>query len=408
MHTADIVVIGAGAAGLAAAQAVRAAGRGVLVLEARHRLGGRAWTIRDAAGFPLDLGCGWLHSAPENDWAAIAQAGGFTLDRTPAPWQRATAEVNFGAAEQREFRAAMARFYGRVKHAADGPDRVAFELLAPGCRWNALLNAVSTYANAVELDRLSVVDYARYHDTGVNWRVVEGYGALVAAHGIGLDVRLGSPATSIDHSGSQLRVATPRGTVEASAVILAVPPTLLADEALRIHPALPAKIAAAEALPLGTADKLFLHVDKADELPVESRLLGAVDRIGTGNYHLRPFNRPVIEAYYGGALARELEAGGADAFVSFAQEELARALGANIRNRLRFAAVSAWSQDPYARGSYSYARVGQAAARAALAAPVDNRLFFAGEATSRHDFSTAHGAYRTGLRAAQEALAASR
>jgi monoamine oxidase len=407
MQEVDAVVVGAGAAGLAAAQRLRSAGHSVLVLEARSRTGGRAWTVRDRSGQALDLGCGWLHSGPENDWAAIAEDRGFSVDKLPAPWQRPSLDVNFSAAEQRDFRAAMARFYQRVEEAADeADDRPAAALLEPGCRWNPLLNAVSTYANAVELDALSVHDFNRYHDPGVNWRVAEGYGALVQAYGAGLDVRLDSPVTLIDHSGPRVRIETPHGAIAARAVVLAAPPTVLAAETLRLFPALPDKLAAAHALPLGTADKLFLRIDEAEDLPVESRLLGATDRAGTGNYHLRPFGRPLIEAYYGGRLARDLEAGGEAAFTEFARDELAAAFGTGIRKRLHCVAVSAWARDPYALGSYSYARVGAADARAALAAPVDRRLFFAGEATSPHDFSTAHGAYRTGLRAAGEALAA--
>jgi monoamine oxidase len=114
----------------------------------------------------------------------------------------------------------------------------------------------------------------------------------------------------------------------------------------------------------------------------------------------------VIEGYFGGALARGLEAEGADAFTAFAIDQLAAHLGADIRKRLAPIAVSSWARDPYARGSYSYAKPGHSPARVALATPVDGRLFFAGEACSKHDFSTAHGAYRTGIRAAEDAMAA--
>jgi monoamine oxidase len=181
-----------------------------------------------------------------------------------------------------------------------------------------------------------------------------------------------------------------------------VPASVIAAGALPFRPALPDKTAAAEALPLGLANKLFLRVDMADDLPLERRVYGAVDRASTGSYHLRPFGRPLIEGYFGGALARELETQGDAAVAAFAIDELAAQLGSDIRARLTPLVVSAWSRDPFARGSYSYATPGQAAARAALAAPVDERLFFAGEAVSARDFSTAHGAYRTGVAAAEQ------
>jgi len=129
-------------------------------------------------------------------------------------------------------------------------------------------------------------------------------------------------------------------------------------------------------------------------------------RAGTGTYHLRPFGRPQIEAYYGGQLAHDLEAGGARAFFDFAVSELVGLLGSDFVRRVKPMHIHLWAADPYARGSYSYAVPGAADCRAALAAPVDERLFFAGEACSRHDFSTAHGGYLTGVVAADQAIAA--
>jgi monoamine oxidase len=404
MHDCDVVVIGAGAAGLAAAQRVWAAGRWVLVVEARGRVGGRALTSR-AHGFPLDLGCGWLHSADENEWTGIATRRGCAIDRTPPPWSMAAHDVGFPVADQSEFRADISAFYRRVAAAADDPvDRPAAELLPPGGRFNALINAISTYANGIELAELSVQDFARYHDSGVNWRVVEGYGALIAGFAAGLDVALECAVSAIDHSGSRLRVVTAKGDLSASAVIVTVPPGLIAAGTLRFVPDLPAKRAAAQGLPLGLADKVFLRIDRPELLPPERRLFGAVDRTATGSYHLRPFGRPLIEGYFGGRFARELEEAGEGALAQQAIDEIVARLGGDMRAHLTPVVATAWAREPLSLGSYSYAMVGHASARAALAAPVDGRLFFAGEACASVDFSTAHGAYRTGLAAADAAL----
>jgi monoamine oxidase len=402
MHEADVIVIGAGAAGIAAAQTLASNRLSVAVLEARDRIGGRAWTAH-IAGLPLDLGCGWLHSADENEWSAIAEKLGLAIDPTPPPWSRRALEAGFPLAEQSDYAAAWARFYARLAQAAEAKtDRPASDFLEPGCRWNAMLNALSSYINGVELDRLSVADFGNYHDSGVNWRVVAGYGTLIETFARGLDVTLDCPVTVLDHSGRRVRAVTARGEIVGRAAIIAVPPSVLACEALRIEPALPDKLEAADALPLGLADKVFLRIDAPHDFPAEARLFGATDRVATGSYHLRPFGRPVIEGYFGGAFAQELE--DEDAFASFAIEQIAALLGENVRKRLHPLAASAWRRDPFARGSYSYAKVGHGHARAALAAPVDNRLFFAGEACSRNDFSTAHGAYRTGVKAADDAI----
>jgi monoamine oxidase len=407
MSELDVVVIGAGAAGLAAAQRLATARLSIRVLEARNRLGGRAWTLRDPAGLPIELGCGWLHSADENEWCIVAATLRFALDRTAPRWRSQWNNVGFPAADQDDYREASARFYDRLDAAGEAEtDQPGDRFLEPGCRWNALINAISTYINGVELDQLSARDFWRYRDSGVNWRVVEGYGTLVAASGAGLDITLDCPATVIDHGGRLIRIETPRGELSARAVIVTVPTDVLAAGMPRFLPELPAKTAAAAALPLGLADKLYLRLDGAEEFPGDSHLYGAVDRVRTGSYHLRPLGRPLVEGYFGGALARDLEQEGEAAFASFAIDQLAALLGGDIRKRLHPIAASAWARDPYARGSYSHAKPGQADERLVLAAAVDQRLFFAGEACSSEDFSTAHGAYRSGVSAAEQVISA--
>jgi monoamine oxidase len=158
-------------------------------------------------------------------------------------------------------------------------------------------------------------------------------------------------------------------------------------------------------LPLGLADKVYLAVERAEELPLETRLFGRSDRTETGAYHLRPFGRPIVEGYFGGRFARELEESGEGAFAACAIDEIASHLGEGIRARLKPLTVSRWSLDPFATGSYSHALPGRAGSRAILAQPVDGRLFFSGEACSAESFSTAHGAYETGEAAAEAALA---
>jgi monoamine oxidase len=376
------------------------------MLEARSRLGGRAWTASHD-GFPLDLGCGWLHSADQNPWARIAKSAGFTIDRTPAPWTRDDGDLSFAEGEEEDFDTAAERFYARVAEAEKrGLDVAAAEFLEPNGRWNALLNAISTYANGAELDVVSVIDSARYEDTGVNWRVVEGFGAAIAAHGANLPVVLDCTVTRIDHTGKSIRIESSRGDVNARVVILTVPTTLVASEAIRFAPALPDKVEAAIGLPLGLADKVVLALDTPETVQAETRLFGRTDRVGIGAYHLRPFGRPLIEGFFGGRLARELEQEGEGALPAFAIDELAAQLGNDLRARLKPLAATAWSRDPLAGGSYSHALPGKAGAREVLAGPVDGRLFFAGEATSASSFSTAHGAYETGVRAAEEAIAA--
>src|SRR5215469_5071370 len=181
MSEADVIVIGAGAAGLGAARRLATAGVAVDVVEARNRVGGRAWTARDPSGLPIELGCAWLHSADENELSGLALRSGLTIDKTRPPWRTQIDDVGFTPADQASFRAALGQLFARLDEAGEAEgDQPAHRLLDPGSRWNPLLNATSTYMNGVELDRLSVRDFFRYHDTGVNWRIVEGYGSLTA------------------------------------------------------------------------------------------------------------------------------------------------------------------------------------------------------------------------------------
>ena len=402
----EVVIVGGGAAGIAAGRRLCQAGIQCLVVEARQRLGGRAWTILDGTGLAIDLGCGWLHSADRNPWGEIARAQGRSIDQTAPPWTQPALEIGFLRSEQQDFGAAIAAFFARLdRRCEDEPDAAAAVLLEAGCRWNNLINAVSTYISGVELDRLSVRDFGHYDDSGVNWRVVEGYGSTIAGHGADLPVRLDCAVRRIDHGARRLRIETAGGTIEADQAIVTIPSTLIAEERVQFTPALPDKIEAALGLPLGLADKMFLSLAGAEEFEKDARLFGRIDSTATGAYHFRPFGRPQIEAYFGGKLAHDLEAGGESAFFDFAVAELTALLGTAFARRISPIHIHRWGIDPFSRGSYSFALPGRADCRRTLAEPVDDRLFFAGEACSRGDFSTAHGAFLTGVAAADRVIA---
>jgi monoamine oxidase len=403
MSEVDVAVIGAGSAGIAAARRLVAAGHvSVLVVEARDRAGGRAWTV-EADGLPMDLGCEWLHSADRNVLAPLAEQLGFAINHGRPGWTMRLRYSGESEAAEADWLAEREAYYWAVHRAAQEPeDRPCSSVLRPGGRWNVLIDATSTWANAVELEYLSVKDNDRYEDSGINWRLHRGYGRLLATLADGLPIAY-TPATRIDHRGTALSIVTSRGTVTARRVIVAVPTAIIAEERLVFDPPLPDKLAAAAGLPLGLADKLFFEFD-GEDLP-ERYLIGSTRRRETMSYQLRPFGRPRINCFFGGRFAAGLERDGFEAMVAFATDELAGLLGNAVRRRLRPLAASFWRQDEFARGSYSYALPGHADDRARLAAPVDDRLFFAGEACSLNFFSTAHGAYETGSAAAEAALA---
>ncbi|AQR72709.1 NAD(P)/FAD-dependent oxidoreductase [Sphingomonas sp. LM7] len=405
MNEVNVAVIGGGAAGIAAARTLADAGVETLILEASDRLGGRAHTVQ-VDNMPLDLGAGWLHSAEHNPWVGIAESSGFTVDRTLPRWREQWRDLGFSTPERTDAGKAYEAFDRRMRDDPPASDRAA-DALAPGCEWNGYLDALSGYINGAGNAEVSIRDYLAYDDaaTETDWRVVQGYGALVAAHAAAIRTRFSAPVTAIDSSDQLLRISTRQGTIRARSAIVTVSTNVLARGAIRFDAAHDAVLHAASRLPLGLADKLFLAIDGDAEMDANAHLLGNPRAAITGTYTLWPFGRPVVEVMFGGEGAKAMEAAGLDGADAFALDELCGLLGSGWRKRLRLVAGSAWGRTDHILGSYSHALPGEADARRVLAEPVDPRIRFAGEACSPTEFSTVHGAYKTGVAAAKSLLA---
>ena len=398
----DVAIVGAGAAGIAAATRLKQAGVSALMIEARDRVGGRAHTIA-AAGDVIDLGCEWLHSADKNVLVKVAEEHGFTVDKGTPGWS-GPASVGLPSRDHAEYRKALEDFFDAVEEAAaSGKDRAASDLLPKNSRWEMLLRAVATYYSGTELEKISIIDFDNYEDTRINWTVREGYGAMIAGAAKGLPVVFDCAVTKIDHSGKTVKLETKQGTIEARAAIVCAPTPLIAEGAIRFDPALPDKQAAAAGLPLGVANKIFFEIDGDFSYP-RGHFYGATDRVETISFDLFPRGRKMLSGFVGGAFAVELEKGGPAAAEAEARRQISTMLGADANKHLRFLRTTAWRSDPFARGGYSSALPGHASDRATLAAPVDGRLFFAGEACSKIHFSTTHGAWETGVTAAEDYL----
>jgi monoamine oxidase len=395
----EVAIVGGGASGIAAARRLVERGHSVLVLEALSRLGGRAHTI-ELHGSPFDLGCGWLHSAERNPLAALAEAQGRPLDRSEGAWRRQLHDIDFPEKDQNAAWSAYVRLGDRLRRAPPPSDR-AGDAVARDDPWRPFLDGLSSFLNGVELDQLSVRDFLAYDDAAseTNWRLPGGYGAFIGDQAAGLPVALGTRVTSVVE-GDGVELETDRGTIRARAAIVSVSSNVLARGDIRFSPAIDDHLQAASRLPLGLANKVFLAMSEPDAVPAESHLLGQLDRAGTGSYYLRPFGRPVIEAFLGGALARDLEAAGDAAAIDFVSRELGDLLGGDFVRSLTPLAVTGWGREPTIGGSYSHAEPGHASARAVLARPAGARLCFAGEACSPRDYSTAHGAWQSGVAAA--------
>jgi monoamine oxidase len=403
----DVVIVGGGAAGIGAARRLAASGRSALLLEATARLGGRAWTY-EVAGLPLDLGCGWLHSADRNVWVQIAKAAGVAIDRRHPAWRDQYHDLGFTAAEQAAAHQAFGAWMERMATSPPASDR-AFDAVPPDGVWTAYLEALSGFISGAKLEELSAADYMAYDSaaTDINWHVPSGYGALIASSmPATVTLRLATPVAAITLDAHGVTLATRAGSVRARAAILTVSTAVLAQDAIRLPAALEPWREAARVLPLGRNEKLFLEISGESAFAPETHVLGDPRDARTGSYYIRPFGRPVIECFVGGDGGRLVEENGPAAGFSFAIDQIAALFGSAIRKQLRPLVASGWSRMTYVRGSYSYALPGHAAAREVLARPFEQRIFFAGEATNLSDFSTAHGAHDSGTRAAEQAIAA--
>lgn len=400
---ATTLVVGGGAAGIAAARRLHDAQHDVLLVEASSRLGGRARTVEVTASgqtMAVDYGCGWLHSADRNPWVDIGRAAELTIEASDPHWRQQWRDIGFSATDQQAFAAAYDRWDAAVHASLGGKDAPLSDFIARDDRWRPMLDAISGYANGAPLTAVSAHDWAAYDDaaTDRNWSVRQGYGALVVGHAVGVPVRLDTPVTRIDATGRRLAIHTAAGVIEADHVIVTVSTAALPQ--ITFDPPLPDKMDAAADLPLGIADKIFIAVDDPP-WGEQAHLIGNPFSATTASYRLSPFGWPIVEAFVGGSLATQLRG---DDSCAFAIEELVSLLGNDWRRRLHPIAATDWAGEAFVHGSYSHARVGRRGARDTLAAPIDDRIFFAGEACSSHDFSTAHGAYATGVAAADAIL----
>ncbi len=405
----DVVIIGGGAAGIAAARRLATKDIPTLLLEASQRIGGRAHTV-NVAGHALDLGCGWLHSADRNPWVGIAEASGFAVERRRSAWNQQYRDLGFSPEDQDASDEAYAAWHGRLMRDPPQSDCAA-DALEPGGVWNGYLQAISGYISGAGLEQLSIADYLAYDtaSTRYNWRVPAGYGTLIAASlPPGIALRLATPVEAINLEAAGVTIATRAGSINARTTILTVSTAVIVGGTIRLPPELDDWHHAAASLPLGRNEKLFLEIVRDSPFEPETHAIGDPRNPRTGSYYIRPFGRPVIEGFFGGDGAEVLAEHGPAAGFAYAIEELAALFGSDVRRSLRPLAVSNWSRMDHIGGGYSYALPGRAEARVTLARPFDRRLFFAGEATHRHDFSTAHGAYQSGVRAADEVMDALR
>jgi monoamine oxidase len=406
--TFDVAVIGAGAAGIAAARRLTELGRTVTIVEAAGSVGGRASTDNRTFGFPFDRGCYWLHSSAQNPLKLHAEQLNIRyIAGAPAP--RFVCAGNWlDADESKACAAAIDAAFVRIAAAGHaGEDRAAAELLNPADPFHPAFVSEFVVKQGVVPEQGSTLDFARYVWTGEDLPVVGGLGNLIGRLGQGFAVSLANPASLIDRRATdRIRIETELGTVEARTVIVTVSTGVLRSDAIRFLPALPDRhLAAIEALPMGHCNKIALAFTSSVLGDVANGIVVPLGNPGDATeLVLRPDGNEMAIALVSGPFGRALAEAGSPAMIDYLVERLAELFGSRIRTALAPARATVdWDRDPFVRGYVSAALPGRADARIDLAQPVDGRLFFAGEATSISFMGDVHGAWLSGIDAADEA-----
>lgn len=404
---ADVVVIGAGAAGLSAARSLIAAGHRVLVLEARDRIGGRTHTDTTSfGGIVFDRGASWLHQAAANPLVTLAAAEGFETFEDRAGYHFYADGRALGPEAGRRFWTVLDQAYdginalgarGRDVAASTGvPDAV---LADPW--WPAASGLIAGLEGA-EPEQFSAAAQWQYGDAPGDHLIPRGYGTLIAHLGGGVPVQLNTPVWMVEWNGAGVRCLTPRGPVRARAAVVAVPAGVLNTGGLVFAPALPLETERALAgLRMGLLNKVGLLFDRDvfGVAPNASLRLQAPTRESV-SVRARLWGSELAVALIPAGWSRQLEALGPDAMVEAALSRVEAMVGPAARRHLVTTATTAWSFDPWSLGGYSVVRPGFSGSREALQAPVGDRIVFAGEHVSLDAFGTVHGAWQSGAAAA--------
>lgn len=406
----DVVVVGAGFAGLVAAQTLMAEGLSVTVVEARDRIGGRAFTDVDTFSIPVDYGCAWLHSGDVNPLTPIVKRQGFTVVTDPvydgASIYLRGEEISDGQYEQLE------ALYDESFEALDEAyeeqgDIAAGNVLTGTTDFHKLVYSwIGPLEPGVELADYSTADNEAQIGTPVELLVKEGLGAFVSYHGRDVPVSLETPATRINWGGDGVTVSTLKGDIRAKTVVVTTPVGVLRKGGIRFDPALPDdKLEAIEQLPMGLLNKVVFEFDRDVFDEQELTNLHAINAKGqTVDGILRPYGSNVAILVVGGQLAWDLERAGDTACIEYGLSSLEEIYGAEIRNRVRQRAVTGWGLDPWAYGAYAAARPGYNYMRRQYAESVGDRVFFAGEACIPKWATQLPAAYLSGLEVAEEVI----
>jgi monoamine oxidase len=405
----DVAIIGAGAAGIAAARKVAAAGRRFALIEASDHVGGRCVTDTRTFGVPFDRGAHWVHLPDLNPVARLAARTGLEIYPAPPGQKLRIGKRNAREGEMEDYLAAIVRANRAIQDAARGKADVSCMQALPKDLgdWRAAAEFVlGPFTCGKPLDEVSAMDFARALERDVAAYCRQGYGALLARLGADLPVQLNVGAQRLLSTRSSVEVETTRGRIVARAAIVTASTGVLGADRIRFEPALPPRHRDAIAkLSLGAYEHVALEL-KGNPLQAQNDDLIFEKPSGprTAALLANVSGTPLCMVEIAGKVARELTTQGESAMVDFATGWLADLYGADVKKAVGKTAATVWSRDPLTLGAFAAAAPGGQPGRRTLMEPVRDRLFFAGEAVHETLWGTVGGAWESGERAADAAL----
>jgi monoamine oxidase len=407
----DVVIIGAGSAGLAAAKELAKQGTSFVVMEASHRIGGRAYSEEIAPDVWFDLGCAYLVEGPDaekkidetNPFVDFARSQGEVIEEYAYADRYHYNGRPLNADEliaQRQF---FKECEDAIRESAEsGEDCAISDIVDLENPYATPYIDMMTVTAPKDLDEASVADFYYKIEEHKNFNARCGYGNLVARWGRDVDVALNTKVESVDWSGKSVVVKTAKGSIRARCLISTVSNGIMAAEQIHFEPRLPDwKMEAFRGVPMGAENKIGVHFTKQVFAPEDSGYYQVWSDDAPGAYiDVNLVSTNVVTVFIGGRFSIWMEQQGQEASREFAIDRIADVFGNDIRQSAGRSIATAWCTDPWTLGSYASAAPGQFHQRELLPRSIDYKLFFAGESTARFN-SLCNGAYWSGVRAAR-------
>lgn len=412
-HEADVIVIGAGMAGLAAATQLIKDGNSVILLEGRERIGGRTWTDH-TLGVPVDMGASWIHGVKDNPLTELANRFNATRISTNyddmALYDADGRELSDAESDKidRDFENMMENVY-ELQEELEGDISLQAAINRSAKSTRNLTYSINTtieHEYGADVSDLSLFEWDQDGEqSGGDVIFPKGYEQLVNGLAKGLDIRTKTRVESIDYNDKTVRIGTGQGEFRCQRVVVTLPLGVLKKGSVRFSPELPSqKQKSISRLNMGVLNKVYLKFPKVfwDKETMIGYVASEKGRWCEWlNVH-KFTGQPVLLGFNAGAYGVEIESENDDDIVDGAMTVLRRIYGDDIPDPEGWA-ITRWMSDPFAYGSYSHIPPGASGADYdQLSRPVSGRLFFAGEATHRVYPGTVHGAYLSGMRAAKE------